>query len=173
MPAPRHLALVAIVLASTALASNTQLNVKPGAWELTLRTTMNGNPIPAASLAQMSPEQRTKIQAAMQARSGKTTSRVFKECLTAADLKNPDTFGKNGDDDEGCRTTVISESPTQRKLRMVCTGDNPHTGTGTISAPSPTQMTGVIDIIGTATGAKIHIEESGRWLGANCAGIKD
>lgn len=46
-------------------------NAKPGTWEMTITTLTTGMPAPPDMLAQMSPEQRAKIEAMMQARAGR------------------------------------------------------------------------------------------------------
>ena len=162
------------LLAGIALAAMTHvpLKVKTGAWQMTMKTTMNGNPIPAAALAQMPPDQRAKVMAAMQARSGKTTSQVYKECVTANDLNDPGKFGQH-DGDNHCTNTLIASTPTVTKIRMACTGENASSGTATFEASSPTTIKGVIDLTGIGGGAKVHVEETGTWMGASCAGIKD
>ena len=127
---------------------------------------MTGNPIPAASMAQIPPERRGQIMAAMQARSGKTDSHVLKKCVTAEDLKNPGAF--NHHDDKSCKKTVIAETATQQKYSVVCTGENPSTGTANFSVDSPTSIHGIIDMTPNSGQAKIHVEETGRWLGDSC-----
>lgn len=166
--------LSACLLAGTAIAAMTHvpLNVKTGAWQMTLKTTMNGNPIPAAALAQMPPDRRAKVMAAMQARSGKTTSQVYKECVTATDLNDPGKFGPH-DGDSHCTNTLVASTPSVTKVRMTCTGEDASSGTATFQASSPTTIVGVIDLAGIGGGAKVHVEETGTWLGASCVGIHD
>jgi hypothetical protein len=166
-----RIALLAAAISGAAFAASTALNVKPGAWELTVKTTVNGNTMPASVLAQMPAAQRAKILASMQARSGKTTSHVFKECLTPEDIQDSNAFSH--DNEKACKKTVIAATSTLQKYKIVCGGDNPNSGTASFSAPSPTQIIGSIDMTQNAGGAKIHVEETGRWLGASCAGIKD
>lgn len=165
----RFLAMATGLLPGTSFAAATHvpLKVKTGAWQMTVKTTMSGNPIPAAALAQMPPDRRAKVMAAMQARSGKPTSQMYRECVTAEDLNDPARFGRH-DGDSDCSNTVVASTPTMTKLSMVCAGDHARTGTATFQAGSPTAIKVVMDLTGIGGGAKVHVEEAGTWLAASC-----
>jgi Protein of unknown function (DUF3617) len=69
------LACTAAVTALVQGADFTKPNIKPGLWEVTTNPKMSGQmPIPEEQLAKMTPEQRARLQAAMQAGAGKHRS---------------------------------------------------------------------------------------------------
>lgn len=163
------LAVSAVTLAADKLVP---LNIKPGAWEMTTRTIMQGSMVPADRLAKMSPEQRAKSAAMMQARSGRTNTHVFKECLTAQELqKQEQPFP--GPEGEGCTRTVTTNTPTRQEYSMICPanhGGHGGTSTMTVDASSPTALHSVADQT-RASGGNVHVEVDSRWLGASCSGI--
>ena len=169
------LALSLFGVSAVALAAAlVPLNVKPGAWEMTSRTTTQGMLVPPEMLARMPPAQRAKITASMQARSGKTRTAVGKECLTAQQLQKQE-LPFSGPEGEGCTRTVVASTSTRQEFRLSCPANHGgHGGTvaATVNAPSPTTVHSVADMTNAGSG-KVHVEVDARWLGASCAGIQD
>jgi hypothetical protein len=169
------LALSLVATCATALAADlTPLNVEPGAWQTTTRTTPQGVLIPPEMLAQMPPAQRARIAASMQARSGKTSTHVDKECITAQQLQHQE-LPFAGPEGEGCARTVIASTSTRQEFRLSCPGGHGEDGgtvTATVNAPRPTAVNSVADMTNVG-GGKVHVEVDARWLGASCAGIQD
>src|SRR5579883_698001 len=75
-------------------ADNTPLKVKPGLWEMTSDSERSGTPpIPQQMLDKMSPEQRSKFEAAIQQSMG-PRHRVMKHCVTQGNVNCSVSGGK-------------------------------------------------------------------------------
>lgn len=163
------LTLSSFAICAAAFAADiTPLNVKPGAWEVTIRTSTQGLSIPAGMLTQIPPAQREKIAASMRARAGKVNTQIDKECITAQELQQEQAFA--GEQEQDCKRTVISSSPTRQQIQISCRGEHPHSGTMTVNATTPSIVTSVADIDLAGSG-QVHVDTTGRWLGTSCAGI--
>jgi hypothetical protein len=161
-------AAFAVAIPLHALAAS--FDAKPGAWEITTTTLMQGMLIPAEALANMPPQQRAKIEKAMQARSGKPGTHVRKSCVTQQELDQDSMIGT--DDEGNCKKKVVSRSATRLVLEKTCPAPQAYTAKWTIVARTPERLAATADLV-QAGGGKIHIDITGRWLGTSCAGIKD
>lgn len=148
------------------------LNAKTGAWEITTSSVTNGITMPPEVLAKMPPEQRAKIEKSMQARDGKVRTHVTKSCVTKEEL-DQDRMLKSDEDQDGrqCNKTLVSKSSSKIVMERTCTGPRPSKSTMVVEAKSPETMVSTIDMV-QGTGAKVHVEIHGRWLGASCAEVK-
>ena len=69
--------LAALVLAALPFATQAEtLDIKTGAWEITMKTLIEGMQIPQKAMASMPPDQRARMEEAMRARSGKAPART-------------------------------------------------------------------------------------------------
>ena len=75
---------VSNILIFPGYAAAATLNLNPGLWEMTTTgETTGAPPIPADILAQMPPERRAKLEAAMAANATRaSTPHVSKQCIT-------------------------------------------------------------------------------------------
>ncbi len=169
------LVLTASVLcAAAAQAAAISLNVKLGLWEVTSTGTTSGAPpVPAAALASLSPAQKAKIQAAMAAAMASANKpHTYKSCVTAESIQrglNPDPQLANG-----CTQTVVSSSPTDMEVRIVCTGRHQMSGTVHFQASSPEAMSGTVDMALTEGGKvmKVSRQITSKWVSADCGTVK-
>lgn len=111
-------ACLAAAVAAAGAGRFQPLHVRTGLWQVTETTTINGGamalpPDMEARLAQMPPEQRAKLEAAMKERfGGAPHTNTFKSCVTEKDLeKQP---WDNGSD---CKWTVINSTGTEMEAR--------------------------------------------------------
>jgi hypothetical protein len=158
--------LAAALAVSFAALAAEQLNVKTGAWEITMNTSATGTPpIPEETLAKMSAEQRAKLEA-MFASSATPRTHKSTECVTKEDLAKP----FHPDEDDKCQTTVIKSTGSTQDISVICKGDHPSTGRMHVEASSPESMTGTIDISveNGKSPMQIKTQMSGRWIGPAC-----
>jgi hypothetical protein len=162
--------LAALVLTALPLTGQAAtLDIKTGAWEITESTTMSGMPIPKEAMAGMSPEQRAKMEAAMAAHAGSGKPHVMHSCVTQQDL---DRSALMKSEEPNCKRTVITQSARHLEMNEVCTGSEPSQTHFKFDASSNERYTGSGDM--TRGNGKVHIEMSGRWLGATCKkGVDD
>jgi hypothetical protein len=161
---------IAFAVATPLYVLADSLNAKTGAWEMTTTTLTTGMPAPAAALAKMPSEQRAKIEKMMQSRAGKPSTHVMKSCVTQKKL-DQDRIIKS--DDEGqCKKKIISKSANKIVFEQTCAAPRASTSTVMIEAKTPESIVASMDMVQGGASGKVHVDIKGRWLGANCAGIK-
>lgn len=158
----------------TSFALADSLNVRLGAWDISITTQTSGSLIPPDLLAKMPPEQRAKIEQSMQARSGKPMTHTSKECVTQEDLDQNRIIKEQREEDGElqCSTRVISKSSSTLVIERTCPAPRASTSQMAMEAKTPESIVGSLDITRPGSG-KVHVDIKGRWLGASCAEIKD
>ena len=129
-------------------------------------------PLPKEVLDQMTPQQRAEMQAALKAESAKgPQTDVDRECITEKDIEHP----FDSADSEDCKQTIVTTTRTTQEVRLVCTGEHKGTGTLKVTTPTPTTMTGLLDMrAGDGKDAMtIKAQMKGRWLAADCGDEAD
>lgn len=156
-------------------SSITPLNVKVGLWETTITATMSGLPtIPDGVLAQMSPEQRAKVQQALQAQNGKPIT--TKSCLTKEKLQNTNPFQKAP---QGCTYTVVSSSGSKMEVKMECVRNGMNmSGNVLVTTSDSENAKGTVHMNtsssggGPGNGMKMDSTFTSKWLGAACGDVQ-
>jgi hypothetical protein len=152
------------------------LNVKVGLWETTITSTMTGMPsIPDSALAQLSPDQRAKIQQMIQERSGKPTT--TKSCLTKEKLQKSNPF-QNAP--KGCTYTVTSSTSSKMEVKMQCSQNGmTMTGNVVVSATDSENVKGTVHMNTTggngSSGSNpmnMNSTFTSKWLGAACGDVQ-
>jgi Spy/CpxP family protein refolding chaperone len=156
-------------------AAQPALNVKLGLWETHTQAKMSGDMsgmISEAQLQSMTPEQRAKMQAAMQqAMAAMQKPHYAKECMTAEKLAKGFDMG-NGN----CKSTVITNTASEFDTHMVCMrGGESQSMTVHVIATSPEHVTGVMkgDENSGSKGVSYSGTFEGKWLGSDCGAVKD
>lgn len=167
--------LVASVLLAPALASAASLNLKPGLWEIHSTVKRTGEPpIPASLLAKLSPEQRTKLEAALKARMAQQPNdSVTKTCVTEEDLKKPiplDPASRN----KACKSTLVKHSSSMQEVHIECAGQQSVVGDWKFEAVNSKSMAGTMNMKISAGSKAMTVNGTfhGKWLQASCAGLK-
>ncbi len=168
----------AAILLSTLAASSAPpitLHVNTGLWEITSEVVMHNAPqIPASMLAQLPPERRARVMAAMKASMAAAAKpHTRQSCVTQKQLDRP-FQGLSERSGETCTETVLSATSTVENIKVVCTGKNTMNGTFHFEAPTPATMSGRIDML-FGEGGKTMSSSSelrGRWLGSDCGSVK-
>jgi Protein of unknown function (DUF3617) len=158
--------------AAASAAGPAGLNAKPGLWKMTSTGEMQGAPpIPPEALAQMPPEQRARIRAAManvMADSNKPHS--YKFCVSQKDLERGFSPQEKRPGFE-CKTKVISRASSSMDVHEDCSGAHHHvSGNFHFDAPTPETMNGVIDMTMSDGAHKMHMKRvmHGEWIAADC-----
>lgn len=171
---------LSVVLAAAALVAPAfGQTLKPGLWEVTSK--MGGSPELEKAMAEMnkqlagmSPAQRKQMEAAMgqhgmQLGAGAGGATVMKMCMSREMLESND-FGQYKGQ---CTTTRQDRSGNTLKMAWTCTnppsqGEGEYVFAGPESYRSKARMT-------TTSGGKtdtVTMDGSGKWLGADCGGLK-
>jgi Protein of unknown function (DUF3617) len=179
-PAPRRLVQLAYAcIAMTALAQAADFvkpNIKPGLWEVTNSPQVIGDmPISEDQLAQMSPEQRARLEAAMKAgMASANKARTYKECMTPEKIARG--FDIDKDEGKSCKRKIVSSTATELQLHDECESTERKTVSDVhFQVKGGTQMTGKINVV-ISSGAKtmtVNSSVQGKWLGADCGAVKD
>lgn len=143
------------------------LNLRTGAWEMTITTVTFGNIMTPALLEKLSPEQRAQIEQNVQERSGKPSIQIHKSCVTKKDI---DEMNLIKADDENCTRKIKTQSSTRVELEESCSGADANQKTIGIESKNPESLLLVADVMRN-NGSKIHLDVNGRWLATECKGI--
>jgi hypothetical protein len=163
-------------MALTQAAEIPQLNVKLGLWEIATHPQVSGNlPITDEQLQKMPPEQRAKFEAAMQAALARGAQpRMFKECMTAE--KRSRGFNAGTDQSKNCQTILVTNTPSEFESHRECSTEDGKQSTGVhFRIVSSDHVSGTVNTL-ISKGAKtmtVNSTMEGKWLGADCGGVKD
>jgi Protein of unknown function (DUF3617) len=170
-----YIAAIAFSIGSmgiTSAISAEPLNIKPGAWETTIKRTSTGSMAPPGALASLPPERREKMLEAMKAREGKTATSTHKSCRTKEDIERGQSFDKREGSEGNCKRTVVEATATKLVTDVDCTGASARAARLTVEAKTPELVITTFDNQ-MSRGGKMHVEMTSKWLGASCEGIKE
>jgi hypothetical protein len=161
---------VALAVVALPLVSHAEtLDIKTGAWEVTISTAMSGMPIPKEAMAKMSPEQRAGMEASMRAQAGQGKPHTSRSCVTREDIDRGQLMRS---DEPNCKRKVITQNARHVEMEEVCTGPEPSKSHFKVDATSNERYTGSIDT--TRGDGKAHVDMTGRWIAATCTkGVDD
>jgi Protein of unknown function (DUF3617) len=161
---------------SSALA---QPLLKPGLWEITSKTTLNGQAMPHMGdmLKNMSPAQRKQMEA-MMAKQGVSMpaanadgATVSKVCMTPEHVRQgaltqPDSV-------RSCSQQAVQQIGNTMKYSFACTNPKAE-GTGEATWSGDTQFTNRVKMSGERNGKPYQsdMDGAGKWLGADCGSVK-
>lgn len=160
----RQILLTVAAVALSPLAHAGGFDIKTGAWEVTSVTAMSGIAVPKDALDKMPPAQRAKMEAAMAARAGKTNSHTSTTCVTKQDLDRGQLLKS---EDAKCTRRVLAQTASHYDMEESCTGPSPSKTHAKFDAKSTESYMAVLDRQ-QGDGGKVHVEMTGRWLGAAC-----
>ena len=164
------------VLAATCLPLFAQAPMKPGLWEIHNKTQGGGMDGAMADLqkqmAQMSPQQRRQMEAAMAAQGVKMAPSgggvAMQMCFTREMIERDDMPLQ-----DGCKVTRDARSGNTRKFAVACSNP-PSTGEGQVTYNGPEAYSSRM-VIKTAAGGQARtttMETTGKWLKADCGNVK-
>ena len=177
MPMARTIVLgLAVTVGSILLAhaAGPSLDVKTGLWEITSTgATTGAPPIPAEALAKMTPEQRAKMESAMQAAISRNNQpHVSKSCITQKQLEKAPNFAEQHD--KSCKQTIVTRTAAVVETHIECSGPQKMSGTFRFQALSRETIRGEVSMV-LASGDKAMTSKhtlDGKWLGADCGNVK-
>lgn len=162
-------------------AATPALNVKLGLWETRAEAKMSGDMsgmISDAQMQNMTPEQKARMQAAMQqAMAEMQKPHYAKVCMTAEKLAKG--FDMGDERDSSCKSTIITNTGSQYESHVVCSGGPggrpPHSMTVHLTADGPEHVTGNVkgDQTEGTKGMAYSGTFEGKWLGSDCGAVKD
>jgi hypothetical protein len=178
------LALACSGLAATASAQK----MSPGLWEVTMDMKGQGGEMEAgmakmqAELSKMTPDQRKQMESMMSSRGmsmggggmpggpGGPAGMSVKTCVSKESAER----GEPPEDPQhNCKRDGLSRSGNTVKFKLVCSNP-PSTGEGEYTLVSDKAFTGKVTMVsqGSAKTGQMEVKQSGRWLAADCGGLK-
>lgn len=146
------------------------LGVKAGQWESTVSGQTTGMPpIPDEVLNRLTPEQRAKMQAAMQMRNGSKPT-VSKSCLTKDMLDKP--FNLGDENTKSCSRTMVTSSGGKQEIHIECSRESGKaTGTIKVEAVDSENVKGSMQM--TVTNGEhtmnMNYTFASKWIGPACS----
>lgn len=167
---PSLLAFCAIpVLAATTV----QLNVKPGLWETTSTTHLEGSMIPESTLEKLPPEQRQRMEAAIAEAQKPHTAQ---KCLSRDSLMKD--FANSSSKD--CKWEFVTNTPSTLEYRGACNRPDSNGSESSqimvhLKAINPELVKGRMQFSVSRNDKPVTsgsgIIES-KWLGSSCGSVK-
>ncbi|BCR04470.1 hypothetical protein DESUT3_15390 [Desulfuromonas versatilis] len=177
----KRASLLLLALASLGIAqpaSADEQKILPGLWEHSFTMKSQSGQIENAMSQfqeQMAalPEDRRKLMEQMMAAQGVTLSpsgSTFRVCITEEDAAR-DTVPQM---DGNCTQKIEERSGNTLRVSFDCAGDPPTRGEGEVTFISPKAYKGkaVIDTEVDGKPERMNIEQSGKWLAADCGDIQ-
>lgn len=166
---------ILVVLSASADEAKVKLDAATGLWEVTTHPQMSGTlKVPEEQLQRMTPEQRARVEAALQTATERAKQEhVMRECLTSEQLGKGFDLGNEG---SSCKTTVIRNTSSELEVRRECSEEgNVRTTTEQFRMDGRRHVSGTVDAAMSQGGKPLtmHMTIEGRWLGADCGGIKE
>jgi hypothetical protein len=146
------------------------LDLKLGLWETTVTTQTSGMPpMPPEVLAQMTPEQREQMEAAMAAHGGQGAKPVTsRSCMTKEKLEKGGDFGEERKE---CKRTIVDSSSSNAEIRMSCEQEGMKTNaTVRVQRLSSESVKGSMRAESSGGGHTMNINSNftSKWISADC-----
>ena len=152
------------------------LDVKLGLWETTMTNQMDiSSLIPPEALAKLTPEQRAKMEAAMQGRGGARMN-TYKHCVTKDTINEALSSARDNNKAMQCTRTFVTSTSTKLVMHMECTATS-----GSMKTSSDIQVEAidrentkasfVTTAAGGGRGGNMKMELTSKWLGADCGDV--
>lgn len=170
----------ALTMVAVRADEHVKLNIQTGLWEVTVHPQISGaDPMRMEGMdkemARLSPEQREKMQAAMQAMMANAVrEHVFRECMTEERLSKGFQTSRES---PSCTSKLVTNTSTDFEYHSECASDG---GAGNSQKAhfhihNRHSVSGTIDVSESRGGQSTLIHETleGKWLASDCGGIKE
>lgn len=169
----RSISVVAVLLLSSmwVWGQKLPLDVKLGLWETTSTTNVGGQlPVSPDQMANLTPEQRAKIEQAIKGMSGKPI--ISKSCLTKEKLDKGLAFNERKE----CTHKLLNSSSRNLEVQMTCTEKEGQTANVLVKANalSSTNVKGTTHITVEGGGRTMTSDGSftSKWISSDCGSVK-
>ena len=165
---------IAAILAMTAPAlggAHAVLPFKPGLWEFVDTPTVTGDTVVSDTMIAKIPAAE-RAQFLVETRKMMSQPQTVRECMTQAKFDQR-LFAAAG---PGCSQTIVSNAASRLEVQTKCRGADNQQGTDrAVTASNPTSATISMHAVVAQHGKTMTIDtvEKGRWLSADCGGLKD
>ena len=147
-------------------------DVRLGLWEVTRTTSHQGDP--GIDTSKMSPAQRAKVKA-LEAKTAAPQTVVSKYCLTPAKLQK-NAFLEKAVTDPSCERTVVTDTPADRDIQVVCSGHKASNADIHFQALSPESVKVEFTLTSTDAGGgspyTVASTSTAKWLSEDCGRVR-
>lgn len=143
------------------------MRLKPGLWEMTMQSAHDGAVQQMPKLTPQQQAQMEKMGIKMQSGGGVT----IQTCLTKEQVERDEPPKPREDARQKCEQKDMKRAGNTLSWKMVCTGEHPMTGTGSMTMQSDEAYSSTVNMVtqdpkrGTVA---MNSSVQGRWLGATC-----
>lgn len=152
--------------------------IEPGLWEINIALKSQSGRAEAAmkqaqaAISMLPPDQRQAVEEMMKAqnvRLGDKSSTV-QACISKEDAERGEIPQQAGD----CTQQVLERGKSSMKVKFACTTTPPANGEAVVTFQSPTAYTSqaVVDTVVIGQPERVNVDQTGRWLGAECGSVK-
>lgn len=152
--------------------------IEPGLWEINIALKSQSGKAELAMreaqayISRLPPGQRKQVEEMMAAqgvRLGDKASTV-QACISKEDAERGEIPQQAGD----CTQQVLDRSANSMRVKFSCTTNPPASGEGTVEFQSPTAYTSraIVDTVVMGATERVNVDQTGRWLGADCGSVK-
>jgi hypothetical protein len=152
------------------------LDVRLGLWEVTNTVQTSGMPpvsIPPEAMANMTPEQRARVEQMMKDRgSGAPKTTTQKSCMTREKMNRQQMFNE---EQSSCTHTVVTSSSSKLEMRIQCGAEGTKTnGTLRVEALNSENVKGSMQMVSSGGDRTMNMSSNftAKWLGPNCGDVK-
>jgi hypothetical protein len=173
-----------MLLATAALAAHAQTanapgpRIEAGLWEINMSLkSQTGKAEMAmreaqAYISRMPPEQRKQVEQMMAqqgVRLGDKSSSV-QACISKEDAERGEIPQQAGE----CTQQVLEKNASSMKVKFNCATNPPASGEAVVDFQSPTAYTsrGIVDTVVLGQNERVTVDQTGRWLGADCGNVR-
>lgn len=152
--------------------------IEAGLWEISIALKSQSGKAEAAMkeaqayISRLPPDQRKQVEDMMAAQGmqlGDKSSTV-KACISKEDAERGEIPQQAGD----CTQQVLDRSPSSMKVKFSCTTNPPASGEATVNFQSATAYTStaLVDTVVMGQAERVNVDQTGRWLGADCGSVR-
>jgi hypothetical protein len=176
--APALPLVLGLALSTGAAQAQTGPKIEPGLWELNIALKSQNGGVEAAlkqaqeQIRMLPPDQRRQVEEMMAARGVRLGDKAstLQACISKEDAERGELPQQAGD----CTQQVLERSPTQMKVKFSCNTNPPAAGDAVVNFQNPKAYTskGVVDTTVAGQPERINVDQTGRWLAADCGNVK-
>ncbi len=169
-----YAALLTLLLLLAPPLQAQEFKILPGLWEHSYSIQTQSGLVEGAlsQLGNLAPEQKAMMEQMLAAQGVALgpTGNTIQVCISKEDAERNEVPQMDAD----CTQQVLKRTANTLRIRFRCASDPPTSGEGEITLISSKAYTGKAVVHTSVQGMseQMNIEQKGRWLSADCGGIK-
>lgn len=145
------------------------MRLKPGLWEITMQSTRDGA---AQQMPKLTPQQQAQMEKmGIKIPASGAGGVTLQTCLTKEQVERDEPPKPRDDARQKCEQKDMKRSGNTVSWKMVCTGEHPMTGTGSMTMQSAEAYSTTMNMVAQdpkSGPVAMSSNMQGKWLGAEC-----